>query len=499
MRLVPGYDHDGVERLRGLQRDAAEPDGARRLLARFADEVDGRAVLLDPAGNAIASSSEGPVPDEIAEIARRVRVGASRSAVERDGHEQLAAFAINGEPGAPTLALAGSAIDRFTAEPRRTDALRVLSLSWQAQHAQERSRRVGKAGDQIREAVLHLLMEGRLPSAHRAAEALHDPLPDPMRVWVVEVGSLDEGERDAVADELARITGGRAWMIKCPVYSGHLIPAVAPAGHEHERACLRELVASANAATGRISVGISTVLPLRDFGTGYQQAFHALAHARGNAEGFASFRRSHDLAAELTGVGQAWARRVLLPLEEFEPTRPQDPSGDDLQDTLVSWLAFHQQASRHLKIHRNTLGARLQKIGALLGRDLHRLPDQAQLDLALRLRGDPEAQHPPRELDELLRGEEVRRWAEVLLAPLRDAPRLVETVRAWLLADARPSLAAEALGISAAAARKRLINAEQRLERSLLHSPSLSYDLHLAFRALDLDREDGADQGLKKS
>ncbi|WP_461155498.1 helix-turn-helix domain-containing protein [Saccharopolyspora tripterygii] len=487
--MSPGHDHDGLERLRALQRDAAEPDGARRLLARFADEAGGRAVLFDPGGTAIASSSDAPVPDEIALIARRVRLGPSRSAVERDGDEQLAAFAINGDPDAPTLALTGPALDHFTAEPWRTDALRVLSLSWQVQHARDRAQRVGNADDQIREAVLHLLMEGRLPTAHRAAEALHDPLPDPMRVWVVEVGSLGEGERNSVADELARITGDRAWMIKCPVYSGHLIPAVAPAGHEHEQACLRELVTSANAVTGRISVGISTVLPLRDFGTGYQQAFHALAHARGNAEGFATFRRSHDLAAELDGVGRTWARGVLLPLEEFEPTRPQDPTGDDLRDTLVSWLAFHQQATRHLKIHRNTLSARLQKIGSLLGRDLHRLPDQAQLDLALRLRagrGDPQ---PPRDLDDLLRGDEVRRWAEVLLAPLRESPRLVETVRAWLRADARPSLAAEALGISAAAARKRLANAEQLLERSLLHSPSLSYDLHLAFRALDLRPE----------
>jgi hypothetical protein len=83
------------------------------------------------------------------------------------------------------------------------------------------------------------------------------------------------------------------------------------------------------------------------------------------------------------------------------------------------------------------------------------------------------------------RGEEVRRWAEVLIALLRDSPRLVETVQAWLLADARTSLAVEALGISAAAVRKRLVSAEQLLERSLLHPPSLSYDLHFAFRALD--------------
>ncbi|TDD04731.1 PucR family transcriptional regulator [Saccharopolyspora terrae] len=92
---------------------------------------------------------------------------------------------------------------------------------------------------------------------------------------------------------------------------------------------------------------------------------------------------------------------------------------------------------------------------------------------------------PSGDLDELLHREEVRRWADRLLAPLRDSPQLLETVWSWLLADARSARAAEALGISSPALRKRLIRAEQLLERSLLHSPSLSYDLHLAFRALD--------------
>lgn len=71
------------------------------------------------------------------------------------------------------------------------------------------------------------------------------------------------------------------------------------------------------------------------------------------------------------------------------------------------------------------------------------------------------------------------------MATLRDSPQLLETVWSWLLADARSTRAAEALDISSPGLRKRLIRAEQLLERSLLHSPSLSYDLHLAFRALD--------------
>ncbi|RRO18274.1 PucR family transcriptional regulator [Saccharopolyspora rhizosphaerae] len=477
----PVEEQHCLERLRQMQRDAAEPAGLRRLLGRIAREVGGHAALFDRAGNPL---TPGHPPEDLAGIVSRLRRDGARSTVERCGDDQLTAFAISSEPDAPTLALSGSTIDRFTTEPNRTDALRVLSLTWRAQLAQERWRRVDAADDQVREAVLHLLMDGGLATAHRTAGALNDALPDPMRVWVVEVGAIDQGERDAVAEVLNDITGGRAWMIKCPVYSGHLIPAVAPTDHEDELACLRELVATANVSTGRISVGISAVLPLQDFPTGYTQAFHALAHARGNTERFATFRRSHDLAAEIGGRGHAWARRVLAGLEEFEAERPQDPARDDLQATLMSWLTFHHQATRHLKIHRNTLSARLQKIGSLLGRDLHRLQDQACLELALRLRASPATPGSTEELEELLRCEEVRRWAARLLAPLRDSPQLLETVRCWLLADTRSNPAAEALGISGTALRKRLVRVEQLLERSLLHSPSLSYDLHFALRAL---------------
>ncbi|SFS31286.1 helix-turn-helix domain-containing protein [Saccharopolyspora flava] len=480
---MPGDERESLDRLRALQRDA-ETGGPQRLLDRIAEEIDGHAALFTPDGTPLTPHRE--LPGSLAETARRLRGGEARSVVEHDGAHRVAAFALSAEPDAPTLALAGPSLDRFTTEPARTDALRLLALSWRAHHAHERWRRADEAGDQVREAVLHLLIDGALPAAHRTAGALGDPLPDPMRVWVVEIGALERGDRDAVADRLVHLTGGRAWMIKCPVYSGHLIPAVPPMDHERERACLAELVATATESTGRISVGISNVLPLRDYAVGYQQAFHALAHARGNAERFATFGRGHDLAAEIAGAGQRWARQVLAGLEEFSPQRPQDPTREELRGTLTSWLMFHQQAARHLKIHRNTLQARLHKIGALLDRDLHRLHDQACVDLALRLRNSGAADASAEaDLDALLRAEAVRRWAAQLLDPLRASPRLRETVRAWLLADARLPETAEALGLSTTAVRKRLVRAEQLLERSLLHSPSLSYDLHLAFRALN--------------
>lgn len=45
--MLAGDDRDCLGRLRDMQREAAEPGGLRRLLTRFADEVDGSAALFD--------------------------------------------------------------------------------------------------------------------------------------------------------------------------------------------------------------------------------------------------------------------------------------------------------------------------------------------------------------------------------------------------------------------------------------------------------------------
>jgi DNA-binding PucR family transcriptional regulator len=171
------------------------------------------------------------------------------------------------------------------------------------------------------------------------------------------------------------------------------------------------------------------------------------------------------------------------------PARRSDPDSAELVATARSWLSFSTAATRHLKIHRNTLVTRLGLIGELLGLDLGRVADQAVLDLALRVRAMPHATtaHEAEvvDLDDLLRAPAVREWALATLRPIRD-PALESTLRIWLDRDARLSATADALGVSVPGARKRLGRLERALERSLLQPPSARFDVWLALRAADL-------------
>ncbi|WP_211293387.1 helix-turn-helix domain-containing protein [Amycolatopsis pretoriensis] len=152
---------------------------------------------------------------------------------------------------------------------------------------------------------------------------------------------------------------------------------------------------------------------------------------------------------------------------------------------MTSWLTFDSGARHHLKIHRNTLSARLRVLEDLLGLDLTRVADQSAAWLALRLHAagiaSPDA--GAGSLEDLLASPGAVVWARSQLLPLD--PAGIETVRAWLRADTRLPATASALGISAPAARKRLARIERALGRSLLHAPSARHELWLAMRALD--------------
>ncbi|MER0246052.1 helix-turn-helix domain-containing protein [Streptomyces sp. HSW2009] len=236
-------------------------------------------------------------------------------------------------------------------------------------------------------------------------------------------------------------------------------------------------------------IGVSGEVPLRETPIGYEQAFHALAVARTAPSGRASFQRDSDLSPLAVPQGVRWAQELLAPCVTYLPPRRADPGGAELLGTLGSWLTFGSSASRHLKIHRNTLAARVRLIGELLELRLDRRAGPAAAWLALQLRSVPVAtatRQPTPTLETLLSTPAVEVWAQARLRPLERAnlPSGTDTVRAWLRADAKLSPAASALGISLPGARKRLTRAEEALGRSLLHAPSAKHELWLAMRAL---------------
>ncbi|MFE7097249.1 helix-turn-helix domain-containing protein [Streptomyces erythrochromogenes] len=374
------------------------------------------------------------------------------------------------------------------------DAAVPLALVLRAEEAERREGRAAIAEARAREAVLRLLMNGGLSAAHQIAEALRPPLPDPVRLYVAECRT---GRRAEVARLCQELTGGRAWVVPCPVYVRHLIilvPADAPAvSADHD-----PLAGALSAVAPDCAVGVSGELALSQAPTAYTQAFHALAVARGRGERHARFGPGPELALAAHEAGADWAGALLAPLHAYEPRRPQDPGGQELRVTAHAWLNFGSHATRLLRVHRNTLSARIRLVETLLGLDLARLGDQAALSLALRLtpgagrgRGAAAPAVPAAApgLDAVLRDPRLTAWARSHLSRLTgpDAPAGARaTVRTWLAHDARLVPAAAALGVSVPGARKRLARIEVLLERSLLQSPSVRYDLWLAHRAEEL-------------
>jgi hypothetical protein len=386
-----------------------------------------------------------------------------------------------GVPG-PVLVFVG---DEHVSRSLAADAATVLGTCWWAEETRRIRERVDDTEARSRETVLHLLMSRHVATARQIASALSPPLPDPVRVHVVECAA---DERDEVVRRCAELIGDSAWIVRCPVHIGHVIIVAAAA------ACLEGALTT---DVDGCLIGSGDVVALRDTAVGYEQAFHAVAVARSRPERWARFDTRLDLATLVGSDGVVWATSVLNPLITYVPARGNDPDAQELMATARSWLSFSMAATRHLKIHRNTLVARLRHIGDLLGLDLGNADQQAVLDLAFRIRAAPHVTSVPADpsravaLDDLLREPAVRQWARAALRPLRvvaNGAVLEMTLRAWVANDSRLSPTADTLGISVPGVRKRLCRMEQILQRSLLQYPSARHDLWLAVHAADLDR-----------
>jgi DNA-binding PucR family transcriptional regulator len=348
--------------------------------------------------------------------------------------------------------------------------------------------------------VLQLLMNGQTEAAQAVAGALRPQLPETIRVWVIEGAPC---LRDEVAAHLKASAPG-AWIVPCGVCDELLI-VLAPVTGDATTAGPPSLEC-VQAAIEECWVGVSDPVALADTATGYAQAFHALAAAHHRSGRQAAFASSPDLALAIGPAVADWAEHFLAPLRTHSPRRSQDPGSTELLATAASWLSFSSQATKHLEIHRNTLSARLKRIGDQLHLDLDRLSDQSALALAVRTFTAPhptggtpaQAQRsdeaPLRGLDGLLAQPAVAQWARSQFQPLTVNGRptdLARTLTVWLHHNACVEATAAALSLSTTAVRKRLTRAEELMQRFLLRSPTARHDLYLAQRALDLARPAG--------
>ncbi|MFI8100878.1 helix-turn-helix domain-containing protein [Streptomyces sp. NPDC086023] len=502
----------------------AHTGGSRALLRWLSLRLDAWTGLVRADGRVLASWPGPPDPAAAGLAARgaaEMHSRGVRSAV-LDVTDRAALLYALDEPAAGRTTGTGRALAAVLPRPcpagvpaLLADAAVPLALTLRAEDAEERHQRAALAESRSREAVLHLLMNGRLSTAHQIAEALTPSLPDPFRMYVVECRT---GQREAVSRLCEELTDASAWIVRCPVYVRHLIVLV-PTDAAATSAGRDPLAEALTAAARDCVVGVSEETRLRDCPAAYTQAFHALAVARGRTGRHARFGAGPELALAAHGPGAAWAAALLAPLHAYEPRRPQDPGAQELRATAHAWLSFASHATRLLKIHRNTLATRVRLVEQILGLDLGTLPDQAALSLALRLTpgghpapapaepspapapaaaapadaapapAGPAPAGPASTLDRVLADEALTRWAADHLAPLTGPaapPGARDTLRAWLDHDAQLVPTAAALGISVPGARKRLTRLEALFERSLLQSPSARHDLWLAHRAESL-------------
>ncbi|MGW1052702.1 helix-turn-helix domain-containing protein [Streptomyces sp. NPDC002521] len=481
---------DDVLEMQRLARRGGIPVLLRRLAARAGADV----LLMDSAG-AMASPLQAPLGDAEGDLARRavreltVR-GLKSVTIDHDGLTCIA-LPLDGPRGVcmPVLAAVFSQPTTSEVALLLADASSALSLSWMTEHTRQQQCRLKLADARMREAVMHLLMNGQATAARQIAGTLRPALPATIRVYVIEG---PPGARNQVVEELSE-AAERAWVVPCPVYAHHIF-VLAPADSEADPGHAPQWTRSASLKAS-CCIGVSDVVSLHDTATGYAQAFHALAAARHRTERQSSFTSNPDLALTIGPELATWARGFLAPVHAHRARRPQDPDGPELLATLASWLSFSSRATAHLKIHRNTLSARLAAIQKLLDLDLDRLADQAALALALRAIAPGSFAHPQHSaglvpsLDELLQLPHVTAWADRQFRPLR-APVIPtcipDTLATWLRLDARIAPTALALSLSTSAVRKRLARSESLLQRSLLRSPSAAHDLWLAQRSLDL-------------
>ncbi|GAB2733917.1 helix-turn-helix domain-containing protein [Kitasatospora kifunensis] len=469
-----------------MQR-AARKGGTAPLLHWLATRTGAVVLLVTSSGMALSPPRVrlgDAERDLVVRGAREVSVRGLGSVAIDQGGLTCVVLPVDGRPGAlqaPLLAAVRPGPTPPDLPQLLADASAALSLCWQLERVRRQQHRLRIADARTRQAVLQLLMNGQVSAARQVAGALRPVLPEVVRVYVVQGPAA---ARATVADALAAAAED-TWAMPCPVYAGHTL-LLAPAGTD---------VRPDSATAQGCWTGVSDAVPLHDTATGYAQAIHALATARHSNERYASFTDQPDLALTIGPAAAAWAKAFLAPLRAHRAKRPQDPDGTELLATATSWLNSSSRATAHLKIHRNTLTARLTLIQTLLGLDLNRLPDQAALALALSTAaaGLPtrtrETEEPVPHLDELLALPGVLAWAQPQFHHLWNPdvpPRIAQTLTTWLHLDARIAPTATALSMSPSAVRKRLPRAEALLQRPLLQPSRAVYDQWLAQRALDL-------------
>ncbi|WP_457031835.1 helix-turn-helix domain-containing protein [Kitasatospora sp. P5_F3] len=454
-----------------------------RLVGWLAGAVGGT-VRLTGGPDLSAPATGAQLPPDAVKLAGQLTAGRLRSAALDDGPLHLRLTAIGAEPPYPVLTVARTAPFDGRAAALVTAAADLIAPLVQLQAAAADRERLRKVAAALRVAVFQLLMGGEVTLAQRTAEGLTAGLLDAehQRVYVLEGPAA---ERDALALRCTEATAGRALVVRCPAYDQHLI-VVAPMrgqvtedGWDEVGLTLRDFLAD---RPDRY-LGGSGRLPLAQTAGCYGDATRALAVARLRPDRAALYAAESRLGEVLDPRAAAgWADALLRPLH----TLPLS-GRDQLLGTLHLGLEFPAtSAAKIIGISRNTVRARLDRAGGLLGLDLDEVRGQAVLHLALRMAGQVgDTAGAPVRLTEVLAAPPAVEWSRTLLDRLAaDGRELRRTLLGWLRANCGVDRTAAALELHPQTVRDHLRAAERLLQRQLLSGGGGVYEVALAFAAL---------------
>ncbi|MER6071612.1 helix-turn-helix domain-containing protein [Streptomyces sp. NPDC001817] len=462
-----------LDQLRPAGRDP------RRLVDWLARTVGASVCLQDDRGGLLAGERLRLDSAVVAAVA----AGRVSAASLDDGvrHVRLVGIRL---PGPRLTAGAVLAVARPEPFDRRTTEILghtvgVLELLLRERESAESGRRLRRATADLRLAILQLLMVEDTVSARRVAAGLWPGLleQDSARVFVLEDTAV---ERDRLADACVDATDGRALVVRCPAVDEHVI-VVGPSAEVGER--LRSLVGDRPGTF----LGGSPRQSLALTATAYGQAVTALAVARFRSDRYAVYAaRTRPAQLMDPAALRSWAAAVLRPLDAL----PHHVRAELLATTRLGLEFTAVNAAKVLGVSRNTVRARMDRVAALLGADLSRLPVRAVAHAAV----NTEAAHGPYDLSGgepgppartrfagLLATSALRTWADGLLGRLdEDGRDLRGTLRAWTRADAHAERAAQALGVHAQTVREHVRAAEPVLERRLTAGGTDLYEVVLA-------------------
>lgn len=358
---------------RDLARAALRPDGLAAVLRELERRLETWVSLYDGGGEPIDIAGVAPVPaalaDEVRDAVRRVlRTGKPAAGrVQLDGEgATLQTVGRSGELRGVLVVGASAPLDAAEADVVGN----VVAL---ASVALEQQRTLATARRRVRAAVLELLLAGVADAAEQTSRHVADRLPEgPVRVYVLAAG--DTTVVEAFEADAARAGGSVCFAAE---RAGELV-VLAEAG-AHDRVC---------AIVARTGTGAGASEPVERDADGLRAGIAEARRAAARAAA-GTVRTYAELAGDgLLGVlehagGAELGRRLLDPVLS-------SPSADDrrLLHTAAVWIEHHgawDPASRELGIHRHTLRNRLRRLEELLGIDLSRFEDRAQLWAAMRL------------------------------------------------------------------------------------------------------------------